>query len=100
MRKDKYQLTELTKRCRDKAGELFVEKFGEDYIRENIKRLTCAWQEEKEYFIFDFGVFSVDYDSVNIDDGHRGIINKESSFPEIVCQVKVYKNDYKTELIA
>lgn len=100
MKKNKHQqLTELEERCREKAGELFKEKVGVDFIRENEKCLMYDWQEEKEYFIFDFGIFSVDFDSVNIDDGHGGIVYNELSFPEIICQVKVYKKDYKAEII-
>lgn len=85
--------------AKNRAGDLFVNKFGKDFIRDNAKRLSLSWSPHKTFVDVFFGMFSRDIDTFNIDDGHGGIINNESEYPQKLMDVRVYLNTGKTEII-
>ena len=74
---------------RDIAGQKLIEKYGREYLTENIKKLNFVEHVENGVLTVSFGIFNQDYDSYPSVERNGGIYVEEKNFPSPLMSVSV-----------
>lgn len=93
--------------AKDKAGQVFIEIYGEKFVRENIKRLTVGETDDvfgsnkhNKNAVYSFGIFKKnidEYKSAVQEDG--SILNRESEFAKHLADIKVNRKDGTVDIV-
>ena len=71
--------------ARQIAGEKAVEKYGADYFKENIRRLTVQAQIKDDSYIIFMGLFSRDIKT------NKKLSIGGDEYPQKICEISVSK---------